>query len=91
MLICLLTLLLLETFENSLVGVIDKIIAQNNHYYLLDASYGQNIFSFNENGKFLGKILNDSEKLKYKVIKFTHFDIFNNKVLHTILHTVVIF
>jgi len=46
----------LETLENSVIGRIDKIVATEDKFVILDASMAKTVLVFDHNGKFLNRI-----------------------------------
>jgi hypothetical protein len=70
----------LETNKNCIIGKIDKIIANKDHFFILDSDYLKNICQFDRNGKFIRLVFSEEEKTQYKITKITAMDILENMV-----------
>ena len=72
----------LETSENSLIGSVDKIIAIDDRYIIMDYSMANMVFVFNKDGKFLNRIGSmGAGPEEYSSLNDVAYDKYNDEIL----------
>ena len=72
----------LETQDRSLIGNIDKIIATNDRFIILDSYIAKSIFVFDKNGMFMNRVgTNGNGPEEYDTPQDIVYDRYNNELL----------